>query len=172
MLYQSKEYIIYHGGIIRICTKFLRDRSFTFKGRGNVLRLSTSFYSKKKKGASSSWLFDSWIYYRYNQYLSPLMWVRTRSWRGVLATTSCDKVCQWRATGGWFSPYTPVSSTNKTDRHDITEILLNVTLNIINQTKKYIIHDCFNNFSQSLSNAYSMRIMYFEWLCFIKNVNY
>ena len=29
---------------------------------------------------------------------------------------------------------TPVSSTNKTDRHDITEILLKVTLNIITLT--------------------------------------
>jgi len=29
---------------------------------------------------------------------------------------------------------TPVSSTNKTDRHDITEILLKVALNTINQT--------------------------------------
>jgi hypothetical protein len=27
-------------------------------------------------------------------------------------------------TGQWFSPGTPVSSTNKTDHHDITEILL------------------------------------------------
>jgi hypothetical protein len=41
-------------------------------------------------------------------------------------TTLCDKVCQWLATGQWFSPGTPVSSTNKTDRHDITEILLKV----------------------------------------------
>jgi hypothetical protein len=30
-------------------------------------------------------------------------------------------VCQWPATGWWFSPGTPVSSTNKTDRHDIIE---------------------------------------------------
>ena len=29
---------------------------------------------------------------------------------------------------------TPVSSTNKTDHHDITEILLQVALNTINQT--------------------------------------
>ena len=29
--------------------------------------------------------------------------------------------------GQWFSPSTPVSSTNKTDRHDITEILLKIT---------------------------------------------
>jgi hypothetical protein len=30
---------------------------------------------------------------------------------------------------------TQVSSTNKTDRHDITEILLKVALSTINQTK-------------------------------------
>jgi hypothetical protein len=34
-----------------------------------------------------------------------------------------------------FFPGTPAYSTNKTDSHDITEILLKVTLNIINQTK-------------------------------------
>jgi hypothetical protein len=39
------------------------------------------------------------------------------------------KVCQWLATGRWFSP---ASSTNKTDRHDIAEILLKVALNAIN----------------------------------------
>jgi hypothetical protein len=33
-----------------------------------------------------------------------------------------------------FSPGTPVSSTNKTDYHDITEILLKVVLNAIKQT--------------------------------------
>ena len=36
-------------------------------------------------------------------------------------------------TGRWFSPSTPTSSTNKNDRHDITEILLKVALNTINQ---------------------------------------
>jgi hypothetical protein len=34
-------------------------------------------------------------------------------------------------TGQWFSPGPPVSSINKTDRHDITEILLKVALNTI-----------------------------------------
>jgi hypothetical protein len=34
----------------------------------------------------------------------------------------------------WFSLGTPVSSTNKTDRHDITEILLKVALNTITIT--------------------------------------
>jgi hypothetical protein len=32
------------------------------------------------------------------------------------------------AAGQWFSPGTPVSSTNKTDGHDIAEILLKVAL--------------------------------------------
>jgi hypothetical protein len=39
--------------------------------------------------------------------------------------------CQWLATGWWFSLGSPVSSTNKTDCHDITEILLNVALSTI-----------------------------------------
>jgi hypothetical protein len=38
-------------------------------------------------------------------------------------TTLCDKVCQWLATGRWYSPGTLVSSNYKTDHHDITEIL-------------------------------------------------
>jgi hypothetical protein len=37
--------------------------------------------------------------------------------------------------GRWFSPGTPVSSTNKTDRHDKTEILLKVALSTINQNQ-------------------------------------
>jgi len=51
--------------------------------------------------------------------------LESHSWRGILDTTLCDKACQW------FSQDTPVSSTNKTDRHDITEILLKVALNTI-----------------------------------------
>jgi hypothetical protein len=55
----------------------------------------------------------------------------SRPWWGVLDTTLCDKVCQWLAAGLWFFPCTPVFSTNKTDRHDITEMLLKVELNSI-----------------------------------------
>ena len=50
------------------------------------------------------------------------------------ATTLCDKVCQWLATGLWSSLGTPVPFINQTDCHDITEILLSVALNTINQT--------------------------------------
>ena len=56
----------------------------------------------------------------------------SRSWRGVLDTTLFDEVCRWRAAGLWFSPDTPVS--NKTDHHDIAEILLKVVLNNITLT--------------------------------------
>jgi hypothetical protein len=38
--------------------------------------------------------------------------------------------------GWWFSTGTPVSSTNKTDCHNITEILLKVALKIINLNLK------------------------------------
>jgi len=63
---------------------------------------------------------------------TPLMlWVRIPLRRGLLNTTLCDKVSRWLATGRWFSPGTPVSSTNKTDCHDITAILLKVALNTI-----------------------------------------
>jgi hypothetical protein len=37
-------------------------------------------------------------------------------------------------TGRWFSPDTQVSSTNETNRHDITEILLTVALNTVTLT--------------------------------------
>jgi hypothetical protein len=40
--------------------------------------------------------------------------------------------------GRWFSPGPPVSPTNKTDHHDIAEILLKVALNTIKQTNKPI----------------------------------
>jgi len=51
-----------------------------------------------------------------------------------LDTTLFEKVCQWIATGRCFATGTPVSSTNKTDLHDITEKMLKVTLNTINHT--------------------------------------
>jgi hypothetical protein len=54
-------------------------------------------------------------------------------------TTLCDKVRQWLVTCRWFSPGNLVSSTNKTDRHDIAEILLKVALNTITLTLFLII---------------------------------
>jgi hypothetical protein len=52
-------------------------------------------------------------------------------------------------TGRWFSPGPPVSSTNKTDRHDIAEILLNVALKhhqtSNKQTLEYLLHSKYSN---------------------------
>jgi hypothetical protein len=59
-------------------------------------------------------------------------WIRARlcklqkGWTRLAAAN--DKVYQLLAHGRWFSPGTPASSTTKTGRHDIAEILLKVTL--------------------------------------------
>jgi hypothetical protein len=65
-------------------------------------------------------------------------WVRARLCKlqkrcTRLAATS-DKVYQLLAHGRWFSPGTPASSTTKTGRHDIAEILLKVALSTKNQS--------------------------------------
>ena len=94
----------------------------------------------------SSWplSYGRWIYnYICNQCLSPLMlWVRISI--RARCTTLCDKVYQWLTTSLWFSPGPPVSSTNKTDRHDITEILLKVALNIIKPNQTIYFQNVYN----------------------------
>jgi hypothetical protein len=46
----------------------------------------------------------------------------------IRLAAASDKVHQLLAHGRWFSPGTPASSTTKTGRHDIAEILLKVAL--------------------------------------------
>jgi hypothetical protein len=78
----------------------------------------------------------------------------SRSLRGVIDTTLRDKDCQWLATGLWFSPGTPVYSTNKTDCHDITVVLLKAALNTITHTPFHFIRFIFRYVKSvvSLSN--------------------
>jgi hypothetical protein len=61
-----------------------------------------------------------------------MAWVRAplcKLQKMVHSTCSAsDKVYQLLAHGRWFSPGTPASSTTKTGRHDIAEILLKVAL--------------------------------------------
>ena len=54
-----------------------------------------------------------------------------------LAATS-GKVCQLLSRGWGFSPGTPASSTTKTGRHDIAEILLKVALKTPKSNKHQI----------------------------------
>ena len=86
-----------------------------------------------------------WIYNCLcNQCLSPLtLWVQIALRRGVLDAILCDNVSQCLAAGRWFSPGTPVSSTNKTDLQDLTEILLKVALNMITLTLSNTMNICF-----------------------------
>jgi hypothetical protein len=74
-------------------------------------------------------VFVFFFNYLCNQCLSTLMmWVRI-SFR-ARCTTLCDKVCQWLATGRWFSPGSPDFSTNKSDRHDIMKYCWKQRLNM------------------------------------------
>jgi hypothetical protein len=61
-------------------------------------------------------------------------------------------------TGRWFSPGPPVFPTNKTDRHDITEILLKVVLITITLTPRN--NRVFNIiFFKFLSEFYIIRLI-------------
>ena len=86
--------------------------------------------SSSSSGPLWSWSYGSWIYkYVCNQCLSPLkLWVCIPLRHGKVNSI---QYYQCLVAGLWFSPDTPVSSTNKIDCHDITEILLNVELGTI-----------------------------------------
>jgi len=65
-----------------------------------------------------------------------------------LAVTS-DKVYQLLAHGRWFSPGTPASSTTKTGRHDIAEMLLKLALkhqkSKIKKSRRFSCQGCIYN---------------------------
>ena len=83
----------------------------------NVLCLNIFYWiSYRFQGLLWPWSYGSWIY-NYLCLSPPMLWVRISI--RARCTALCDKVCQWLATGRWFSQDPLVSSTNKTDRHDI-----------------------------------------------------
>jgi hypothetical protein len=136
LVMECKDLCIY--GCKKVCifwtqTNRQKEESITPQFRRVVI--SVVFILIQLRNHCWSRSYGSWIYnYLCNQCLSPVMlWVRISI--RARCTTLCDKVCQWFATGRWFSPGPPVSSTNKTDRHDITEILLKVALNTTKQTQ-------------------------------------
>jgi hypothetical protein len=71
-----------------------------------------------------------------------------------------DKVYQLLAHGRWFSPGTSSSSTTKTGRHDIAEILLKVALK---HKKSKSIKYQLNLYQQKYINKYI-----FLLICFVK----
>jgi hypothetical protein len=95
-----------------------------------------------------------------------MLWVRISI--RARCTTLCDKVCQWLATGWWLCPGTSVSSTNKTDLHDLAEILLKVALDTIKQTSnkttiyKPIPNDAFSHVIQCWYNCPGI-IIIIDW---------
>jgi len=80
----------------RYCIRDSRGRDYMVVGHGFTTTCAISVYHHK------SCEFES------------------RSWWGVLDTILCNKVCQWLVAGRWFSPSTLVTSTNKTNCHNIT----------------------------------------------------
>ena len=96
----------------------------------------SNFYLTKQ--GPLSWSYGIWIYISVYYHLSCVF--KACSWRGVLDTTVCDKVCQWLAAGRWFSPCT--LSTKKTYRCDIIGILLKMALRTITLTLTLIDYAC------------------------------
>ena len=70
----------------------------------------------------------------------------------VRCTTVCDKVCQWLATGRWFSLGPPVSSTNKTLKYCQTP--LNKQAN--KQSIAIILHMCVTMRQTTLTHSYHL----------------
>jgi hypothetical protein len=96
----------------------------------NIFHRHTFWFQGKQISSAYFWINN----YLCNQCISQLkLWVRALLMARLTDTTLCDKVCQWLAAGRWLSPVTQLSSTNKTDRHGIAEILLKVELYTINQ---------------------------------------
>jgi hypothetical protein len=99
-------------------------------------------------------------------HITMILWVRISI--RERCTTSCDKVCQWLATGRWFSPGRSVSSTNKTDLHDVTETLLKSALSTIKQIYKGKDWYARNQNSMSEWRDMSPRELLFQWAITMK----
>jgi hypothetical protein len=71
---------------------------FTKKPRNSLI---VNLYVMKWKELSWPWSYGSWMW----------VWIPLR--RGALDATVCDNICQWLATGLWFSPGIVVSPNKK-----------------------------------------------------------
>ena len=111
---------------------FIKEEFVDTKG---VIKINENYVKKKFVRSYGSGIYN----YLCNQCLSPLMlWVRILI--RARCTTLCDKVCQWLVTGQWFSLGPSVSSTNKTDCHDKTEITNKQKHNLLHFVLKLLIY--------------------------------
>jgi hypothetical protein len=79
------------------------------------------------------------MYAAYYHFIERSLVMKTES---LISGSVKTYVYQLFAHGRWFSPGTPASSTTKTRRHDIAEILLKVALSTINQIIIYSTGSC------------------------------
>jgi hypothetical protein len=94
------------------------------------------------------------------------VWVRARlcklQKRCTRLAAARDNVYQLLIHGRWFSPGTPASSTTKTGRHDIAEILLKVAINAINQSLNQITFQPFD-YERTWWMLSQKRVMHTKW---------
>jgi hypothetical protein len=94
-----------------------------------------NFYVTKNK-CSRLGLYNNAAHSRVeNTITTPSLRGSLGQWKYLNLATVYWRSCTRFGLGLWFSRGTPVSSTNKTDRHDITEILLKVALSTIKPFK-------------------------------------
>jgi len=103
MYLQLHIYLIYRDHYCSSCVVV----TLLLRGRRGRVRMVVEFTTTYAISAYHHWCF--WV----------RITIRAR------CTALCDQVCQWLVTGWWFSLGPPVSSTNKTDCHDITESGIN-----------------------------------------------
>ena len=106
----------------------------------NVLYLINNIFQYLRQGPGGSMRQVFGLPNNTYKPITNTVWVRARlcklQKRCPRLAAGSDKVYQLLAHGRWFSPGTPASSTTKTGRHDIAEILLKVALNTKNQSMK------------------------------------
>ena len=100
--------------------------SMLFLSKLNLLQ-----YNRKCSEHSFSYPHEAEAYHQYGVGSHP-PWKLQKGCTQL--TTASDKVYQLLSHGRLFSPGTPASSTTKTGRHDIAEILLKKALNTKNQS--------------------------------------
>ena len=102
----------------------------------------SSIYSGSGPGGSMSQVVGSNSSYKL---ITNTAWVRAQlcklQKRCTRLAAASDKTCKLLAQGRWSFPGTPASSTTKTGRPDIAEILLKVALNTKNQSNPFTAFD-------------------------------